>query len=101
MGPGGYPKVPQAKISSLDIVSADGGLDQRGDANMRSNSFTGKNVMVNPQGLATFRLGLKRWLPDVVGTAGQVFPALYNGAIRYITADNGKIKWCLEGATSW
>lgn len=101
MGPGGYPKVPQAKISSLDIVSADGGLDQRGDANMRSNSFTGKNVMVNPQGLATFRLGLKRWLPDLVGTAGQVFPALYNKEIRYITADDSKIKWCLEGASSW
>lgn len=97
-----YPKVPQAKISSLDILSFDGGLDQRGDANIRSNSFSvGQNVMVDPQGLATHRLGLKRWLPDLVGTAGQVFPALYGGVIKYITADNGKIKWCLEGGTSW
>ena len=39
-------------MTSLDIVSFDGGLDQRGDANIRSNSFTvGRNVMVNGQGL--------------------------------------------------
>jgi hypothetical protein len=99
---GSYPKVPQAKITSLDIVSLDGGLDQRGEANIRANSFSkGRNVMVDPQGLATFRLAQKRWLPDVVGTAGQVFPALYGGVIKYITPDNGKIKWCLENATSW
>ncbi len=97
-----FPKVPQAKISSLDIVSFDGGLDQRGDANIKSNSFAiGRNVMVDPQGLATHRLGLKRWLPDAVGTVYQVFPALYGGAVRYIIADNGKIKWCVDGATSW
>lgn len=102
MPPNKYPKVPQAKISSLDIVSFDGGIDQRGEANIRSNSFSvGKNVMVNPQGLATHRLGLKRWLPDVVERAGQVFPALFDGQVRYITADDGKIKWCLSGETAW
>ena len=97
-----YPKVPQSRISSLDIVSFDGGLDQRGESNIRSNSFSvGRNVMVNSQGLATYRLGLKRWLPDIIGTAGQVFPVLYGGVLNYITADTGKIKWCLENATSW
>jgi len=97
-----YPKVPQAKISSLDIVSFDAGLDQRGAANIRPNSFSvGKNVMITPQGLATHRPGLKRWLPDVVGTAHQVFPALYDGVLYYVTADDGKIKYCLTGATSW
>lgn len=102
MQPNKYPKVPQAKINSIDIVSFDGGLDQRGEANIRSNSFSvGKNVMVNPQGLATHRLGLKRWLPDVVERAGQVFPALYNGELWYITADDGKIKWCKPGDTAW
>jgi len=55
-----YPKVPQAKISSLGITSFDGGLDQRGEANIRPNSFSvGRNVMVNSQGLATHRMGLK------------------------------------------
>lgn len=57
--------------------------------------------MVDPQGLATFRMGLKRWLPSINGTAGQVYPALHNGALKYITHDSGKIKWCLEGASSW
>lgn len=102
MPPNNYPKVPKAKISSLDLVSFDGGLDQRGAANIRANSFAvGKNAMVNPQGLITHRLGLKRWLPDVVGKAGQVFPALHNGVVKYITADDGKIKWTTAGATSW
>lgn len=97
-----YPKVPQAKIQSLDIVSFDGGLDQRGEANLRSNSFSiGRNVMVNSQGLATHRLGLKRWLPSVVGTAGQVFPAYYGGEVIYITVDDGKAKYCTTGQTSW
>ena len=97
-----YPKVPQARISSIDIVSFDAGLDQRGESNIRSNSFSyGHNAMVNMQGLLTHRLGLKRWLPDVVNTAGQVFPAIYNGTLYYITADNGKIKYTTDGATSW
>lgn len=102
MQPNKYPKVPKAKISSIDLVSFDGGLDQRGAANIRSNSFSrGRNVMVTSQGLVTHRLGLKRWLPDVVGEAGEVFPALIDGVVTYITADDGKIKYCVAGATSW
>lgn len=102
MDKGNYPKVPQAKISSLDIASFDGGLDQRGEANIRANSFSvGKNAMVDLQGLVTHRYGLKKWLPDAVGTVYQVFPALYDGTIKYIIADDGKIKWCEVNATEW
>lgn len=102
MPPASYPKVPQAKISALDVISFDGGLDQRGESNIKSNSFSiGRNTMVDPQGLATYRLGLKRWLPDISGTAGQVFPALYDGVIKYITHDGTKIKWCEDGDTTW
>lgn len=97
-----YPKPSPAKISSLDITSAAGGLDQRGEANISATSFSvGRNVMVNQQGLATYRYGLKKWLPDTVGTAYQVFPAVWNGVTYYFTADNGKIKYATEGATSW
>jgi hypothetical protein len=97
-----YPKVPQAKISSVPIVSFDAGLDQRGKFNIKSNAFAvGQNVRVDAQGLATFRLAQKRWLPDVVGTAYQVFPAIWDGSVYYFTADNGKIKFCMEGSTSW
>lgn len=102
MPPRNYPKVPTAKISSLDILSFDGGLDQRGEANIKANSFSvGRNTMVNAQGLATHRLGLKRWLPDTVEDAGQAFPALVDGVIKYIIADDGKIKYCEEGDDAW
>ena len=95
-------KVPQARITSIDVVSFDGGLDQRGEANIRSNSFSvGTNVMVDNQGLATHRFGLKKWLPDTVGTAYQVYPVIYGGILYYFTADDGKIKYCKEGDTSW
>lgn len=97
-----YPKVPQAKIGSLDVTSAAGGLDQRGEANIAPDAFAvGRNVMVNEQGLATYRLGLKRWLPDTVDPAGQAFPALWDDEIRYVIADDGKIKWCVGGASAW
>lgn len=95
-------KIPRSNITSLDIVSFDGGLDQRGQANIRSNSFSrGRNVMVNEQGLATHRYGLKRWLPDTLGTAYQVFPVLYGGEVRYYVADYGKVRWCREGDFGW
>lgn len=95
-------KVPKAKITSIDIVSFDGGLDQRGAANIRSNNYSvGRNVMVDGQGLATHRYGLKRWLPDTVGKVYQVFPALYKGDVYYIVADDGKIKYIKDGDTSW
>lgn len=97
-----YPKVPAAKISSIDISSFDAGLDQRGEANTKPNSFTiGRNVMVDNQGLATYRLGLKKWGPDTVGTVYEVFPALYNGEVLFITADDGKIRYFRSGDTSW
>lgn len=97
-----YPKVPQAKITSLPIVSLAGGLDQRGAANAAPNTFTvGTNTMVNLQGLATHRLGLKRWLPDAVGTVYEVFTTDYNDVITHFIADNGKIRYCHEGDTTW
>ena len=97
-----YPKVPQAKISSLDLVTSDGGLDQRGQFDIKPNSFSvGRNIMVDAQGLATYRLAQRRWLPDVVGTAYQVFPVIWEDDVYYFTADNGKIKYCMEGSSSW
>jgi hypothetical protein len=97
-----YPKVPEAKISSIDITSFNGGLDQRGEANIQPNFFaSSQNAMVTLDGLVTHRLGLKRWLPDTVGTVYQILPAIYNGITYYVTADNGQIKYTTDGATSW
>lgn len=95
-------KVKPAKITSIDITSFNGGLDQRGEANITQNSFSrGRNVMVNQQGLATHRFGLKKWLPDTVGTAYEIFPALYNGTLYNITADDGKIKYITKTDDAW
>lgn len=95
-------KVPQAKISSVDVVSFNGGIDQRGEFNLTKNSFSvGRNVMVNKQGLATYRYALKRWLPDTVEAGYQVFPVIYGGEEYLITADDGKIKYIQVGDSSW
>ena len=95
-------KVPRAKITSLDITSFNGGLDQRGAENITPNSFSAsRNAMVNEQGLITHRYGLRKWLPDTVETVYQVFPALYNGTLYYIVADDDKIKYCESGDTAW
>lgn len=95
-------KVPKKNITTTDITSVNGGLDQRGEANAAPNTFVyGRNAMVNSQGLATHRFGLKKWLPDTVGTVYEVFPALYNGILYYIVADDGKLKYCQSGDIEW
>lgn len=95
-------KVPKARITSVDVTSFNGGLDQRGDANITPNSFAvGRNVMLTKQGLATYRYGLHRWLPDAVGPVGEVFPALYGGDLYYIIADDSRIKYMKRGDTAW
>lgn len=95
-------KVPRAKITSLDITSFNGGLDQRGAENLSPNSFSSsRNAMVNEQGLITHRYGLRKWLPDTVETVYQVFPALYKGVVYYIVADDDKIKYCESGDIAW
>lgn len=94
--------VPKKNITTTDVISFNGGLDQRGDANAAPNTFTSaRNAMVNTRGLLTHRYGLKRWLPDTVGTVYQIFPALYNGEIYYIVADDGKLKYCQSGDAGW
>jgi len=40
-------------------------------------------------------------LPDAVGTVYQVFSALYGGVVYQIIADDSKIKYIVEGDTSW
>jgi hypothetical protein len=95
-------KVEKKNITSTDIVSFNGGLDERGEANAEPNTFVyGRNVMVNLAGLLTHRFGLKKWLPDTVGTVYDVFPAVYGGVTYNIVADDGRIRYCLTGATAW
>lgn len=95
-------KVPQRNITSNDVVSFNGGLDERGEVNALPNTFTyGRNTMVDLQGLLTHRQGLKKWLPNTVQTVYQVYPAIYEGVLYNIIADNSKVKYCVAGDTSW
>lgn len=95
-------KVEKKNITSTDIISFNGGLDERGDANADSNTFiAGRNVMVDLAGLLTHRFGLKKWLPDTVETCYEVFPAIYGSHLYNIVADDNKVKYCETGATSW
>lgn len=95
-------KVEKKNITSTDIVSFNGGLDERGEANAEPNTFVaGRNAMVNLAGLLTHRFGLKKWLPDTISKAYEVFPAVYGGVVSNIIADDGRIKYCITGATAW
>lgn len=95
-------KVPTKQITSTDVVSFDGGIDQRGDANAAPNTFVkARNAMVNSAGLLTHRLALKKWLPDTVDDAYEIFPAVWGDTVYYIVADEGKLKYCENGATEW
>lgn len=95
-------KVPARNITSHDVISFNGGLDERGEANAQPNTFTyGRNTMVDLQGLVTHRQGLKKWLPDTVETCYQIFPAIYEGKLYNLVADDGKVKYCQAGESAW
>lgn len=89
-------------ITSIDVTSMIGGLDERGDYVIQKDSFSkSTNMIVNGAGLATVRQGLRRWLPDTVDTVYQVYPVLYGGDMYYFVADDSKIKYCKTGDTAW
>jgi hypothetical protein len=96
------PSVKPRSIQSLDIVSAAGGLDERGDYDAAPNTFVyGRNVMPNRRGLLTQRFVKKRWLPDTIGKIYQIYGVTYNGNLYHFTADAGKIRYIQEGETAW
>lgn len=95
-------KVKPVSIASSDIVSFDAGLDERGDYNTPPNAFTfGQNVMVNSANNITKRFGTKKWLPDSVGFNGEVSTVYYGDELYHFIADDGVVKYCQEGDTSW
>lgn len=95
-------KVKAASITSSDVLSFAGGLDERGDYNIAPDSISyGRNAMVNSANNATKRLSKKRWLPDSVGFNSEVSTVYYNGELYYFIADDGKIKYCQDNDTAW
>lgn len=95
-------KVKGAPIVSSDLVSFNGGLDERGDYNIQPGHISlGRNIQVNSSGNATKRYSKRRWLPNSVGFNGEVFTVYYNGQIYYFIADDGVIKYCQDNDTEW
>ncbi len=89
-------------VTPVQITSFASGLDERGDYNIPPDAISyGKNVMINSANNATKRLGKKSWLPDSVGFNSEVATVYYGGEIHYFIADDGKVKHCQEGDTSW
>ncbi len=95
-------QVKGATIVSNQVTSFDGGLDERGDYNIASNTYSvGLNAWVNSAGNLTKRLGKKKWLPNTVGFNGEVSTVYYDNQIYYFVADDEEVKYCQENDTSW
>lgn len=95
-------KIKSADITSSDIVSFAGGLDERGDYNISPDAISyGRNARINSANNATKRLVKRKWLPNSVGFNGEVSTIYYNGQIYYFIADDGKVKYCQDNDTSW
>jgi len=47
------------------------------------------------------RKSLTSWLPDTIEDGYQVYPAIWEGEVLEFTADDGKIKYCVDGDEGW
>lgn len=95
-------KVPQKNIGSIDITSFGGGLYLNGEQNAKPNQVVDSgNVKLSIDGFLEPRDSLQKWLPDTVGTSYEKYPALWQGTVYNFTADDGKIKYCVEGDDDW
>lgn len=90
--------VPKKQIGSVDINGFSGGLALNGEQNAKGNQIVeGSNVQISIDGFIEPRKSLQKWLPDTIGTVYEIFPALWQGVVINFTADNGKMRWCIEG----
>lgn len=95
-------KVPETKITSLDVLGFSGGLSLLGEHNAKPNQFVdSSNAELTATGSLTERKSLQRWLPDTEGTVYHVKSALIDGVLTHFVADNGRIRWTIEGSTVW
>lgn len=95
-------KVKQREITSTSVSSFIGGLDERGETKGDQNTIHyGRNVRVTSQGELAHRYVMKYWLPATEEEGHEIFPVLHNGKVYNFTADEGKIKYCIEGETGW
>jgi len=95
-------KVPETKITSLDVLGFSGGWSLLGERNAKPNQFVeSSNVELTATGSLTERGSLQRWLPDTEGTVYHIKSALINNVLTHFVADNGRIRWTIDGSTIW
>lgn len=95
-------KVPKRNIGSLDLNGWGGGLFLNGERLGEGNQFVGSsNVKLDQEARLTPGDSLEKFLPETVETVYEVFPALFDNELYYFVADDGKIKYCQPGDTSW
>lgn len=94
--------VPETEITSTDFTGWPSGLHLNGDQNTPPTGFVdSKDVELSTDGFLMPRRVLIPFLPDTVETTYQKLPVTWNGNLYYFTADNGKVRFCQEGDSSW
>lgn len=95
-------KVPETKISSLDLDGWSGGLFLNGEELAEGNQFvSSSDIELTPNGRIRPRKSLQQWLPDTVESVYEVFPARVDGELYFFIADENKLKYCQEGDSVW
>lgn len=95
-------KIPKKQIGSVDVTGFSGGLYLNGEQNAKGNQIVdGHDVEMTIDGFITPRKSLTPWLPDTQEDGYQIYPAIWEGQVLNFTADNGKIRYCVDGDDDW
>lgn len=95
-------KIPKKTIGSVDITGFSGGMYLNGEQNAKGNQIVeGHDVEMTIDGYIVPRKSLTPWLPDTVEDGYQVYPAIWEGEVINFTADDGKIRYCVDGDADW
>lgn len=94
--------IPKKRIGSVDVTGFSGGMYLNGEQNAKGNQVVeGHDVELTIDGFITPRRSLTPWLPDTDEDGYQVFPAIWEGEVLNFTADDGKIRYCVDGDDDW
>jgi hypothetical protein len=95
-------KIPKKNIGSVDVIGFSGGMYLNGEQNAKGNQIVeGHDVEMTIDGFLTPRKSLTPWLPDTVEDGYQVYPAIWEGEVLNFTADDGKVRYCIDGDDDW
>ena len=95
-------KIPKKQIGSVDVTGFSGGMYLNGEQNAKGNQIVdGHDVEMTVDGFIVPRKSLTPWLPDTIEDGYQIYPAIWEGEVINFTADDGKIRYCVDGDDDW